>query len=90
MLQERLLKQTLLAKVISKRPALERSQTRCDDYFEDIGWKRLGLKSPKQKYERWWRPGPSKEIPGPGQKYSRAPKIFSSIYCNITNAPQCS
>ena len=40
--QGRLPKQTLYAKVNGKRP-VKRPRTRWLDYFEDLGWNRLGL-----------------------------------------------
>ena len=42
--QERLPKQTLLAKANGRRP-VERSRTRCTNYIEELGWNRLGLYS---------------------------------------------
>ena len=42
MRQERLPKQTLLAKANKRRP-VERPRTRWPDYIEDLRWNRLGL-----------------------------------------------
>ena len=43
MLQERLPKQALLAKANGKRPVVGRLRTRWTNYFEYLGWNRLGL-----------------------------------------------
>ena len=49
--QERLPKQTLLAKANDKRP-IERPRTKWTNCIEDAGWNRLGLQSEILDVER--------------------------------------
>ena len=75
--QEILPKQALLAKANGRRP-VGRPRTRCTNYFEDLGWNRLGLHPSKMidvmEDRKVWRPNLELLPPQPSRKSEQGRK----------------